>query len=198
MTQAQQQLEQYHLLWRENENRLNHLSLLRSIAETDSPDPRILPEIGPVFAASQTAARGCTGTLSSSAVSHPQHTAPALQDPALPLILTDRKARAKAEYERYLHQIGPLLSQNRLRMESLENAVRQINDALLREVLRIRYFDGGFCRLTPWRLVALRLYGDDDSAALQYICRLHREALAAVTPFLPPEPSPSPQPLTIP
>lgn len=181
----QQQLEQYHLLWRENENRLNHLSLLKTLAETDAPDPRLLPEIGPVFAASQTPTRGCTGTLSAAAVSRAQHLTPDLQDPALPLILTDRKARAEMEYKRYLEQIGPLLEQNRLRMEALEAAVRRLTDPLLREVLRMRYFDGGFCRLTPWRLVALRLYGDDDSAALQYITRLHREALAAVAPLLP-------------
>lgn len=184
--QAQQQLEQYHLLWRENENRLNHLALLKAVAETGTHDPRLLPETGAVFAASQTSSRGCTGTLSASAVSHAQHLSPRLEDPALPLILTDRKSRAEAEYRRYLDQIGPLLQKNRLYMESLEDAVRKVSDAMLREVLRMRYFDGGFCRLTPWRLVALRLYGDDDSAALQYICRLHREALAAVTPFLPP------------
>ncbi len=124
----QQQLEQYHLLWRENENRLNHLSLLKTLAETDAPDPRLLPEIGPVFAASQTPTRGCTGTLSAAAVSRAQHLTPDLQDPALPLILTDRKARAEMEYKRYLEQIGPLLEQNRLRMEALEAAVRRLTD----------------------------------------------------------------------
>ena len=88
----------------------------------------------------------------------------------------------QAEIEAYQAQISPLLQQNRARMDALGAAVASLPFALHREVLRLRYLDTGSARLMPWRQVALRLYGDDDPAALQYIRRLHTQALAAIAP----------------
>ncbi len=183
LEQAQQELEAYRLLWRENEDRLDHLALLHRLMTEDRPDPRFWLDAmegqGATFAASQTAERGCHGVSSAGAVLHAAGRGTGIPDPEAAYTTPRRKRRAAEEYKMYQKRIAPQLAENRRRMTALENTVDRLSDPLCREVLRLRYFDGGFVRLTPWRLVALRLYGDDDPAALQYIRRLHAQALEA-------------------
>ena len=181
LEKAQQELESYRLLWRENEDRLDHLELLRRLMTEDVPDPRFWLDAmegeAPVFEGSQSPERGCHGVSSAAAVLHVAGKGSGLPDPETAYTAPRRKQRAAEEYKAYQNRIAPQLAENRRRMTELENTVDRLPDPLVREVLRLRYFDGGFVRLTPWRLVAMRLYGDDDPAALQYIRRLHTQAL---------------------
>ena len=178
---ARQQLEDYHLLWRENENRLNHLALLKKLALRDAPpDPRLWSdptEEDTSLTDSQTASRGCPGFCTGGTILRNVGQGTGEPDPAEPLVGAERQSRAKAEYTAYQKKIAPILAQNRHQMQALEQTVNKITEPLCREILRLRYFDCGFVHLTPWRLVALRLYGNDDPAAMQYIRRLHARAL---------------------
>lgn len=165
--QAQQYLEQYHLIRLEVEQCLDRLAVLRALAQDPTPELN--------QADRQLAQR----------MASPED--PRLRSldeqrlcRALTALAEDRRQRAAAEYDAYAQQCEPKLTQYHNQMRQIEQQVDAVSDALCREVLRARYLEGRGCRLTPWRQVAMHLYGDDDPAALQYIRRLHQDALAAL------------------
>lgn len=65
-------------------------------------------------------------------------------------------------------------------MQRIENAIDCITDPMEREVLRLRYIDGSYCRLTPWRDVAIKIYGDDEETQVKAVWRLHGRALQSI------------------
>lgn len=92
----------------------------------------------------------------------------------------DRMEKAIIRYMEYRERITPKIKENEAEMERIERAIDRIGDPMEREVLRLRYIDGEFCRHMPWRDVALKIYGDDDEAKLQSVYRLHGRALQSI------------------
>lgn len=74
-------------------------------------------------------------------------------------------------------KLAPIISSKLDEMERIERAIDRLEDPMESEVLRIRYIDGNSWRLTPWRDVAMKVYGDDDESQMQAVYRLHGRAL---------------------
>ena len=156
-------LEEYHLLWQENSNRLNRLELLRSLAEAEQPLTQQQKQ--------ECFIRHCI-------------LAPANRPDCQPDTEPETGAEQSPAWKTfcvYQARITPQLAANRRKMSQIEEEVSALPEPLEREVLRLRYLDSCCCRLTPWKQVALRLYGSDDTAAVQYVRRLHDLALLDLT-----------------
>ena len=82
------------------------------------------------------------------------------------------------EYEKI---IRPMINANRLEMQAIENAINSLPDPMEREILRLRYIDGDFCRHMPWKDVALNLFGDNDERHILATYRLHGKALVSIS-----------------
>lgn len=83
----------------------------------------------------------------------------------------------------------PVIAENKAAMKQIEDAIDSLADPFESEVLRMRYLDDfenedtGLelrCRLTPWRDIAISLYGDNEEKHIQAAHRLHREALESI------------------
>lgn len=93
----------------------------------------------------------------------------------------DRMERAIIRYMEYEEKIKPQIESTRKEMDAIEDAIDAVGDPLEREVLRLRYTDGEGCRLMPWRIVAMRLFGDDDERHILATYRLHGRALVSIS-----------------
>lgn len=93
----------------------------------------------------------------------------------------DRMERAIIRYMEYEERVRPQIEEARAKMLEIETAINAIPDPLEREVLRLRYLDGDGCRLTPWRIVSQRLFGDDDERHILATYRLHGRALVSIS-----------------
>ncbi len=93
----------------------------------------------------------------------------------------DRMERAIIRYMEYEERIKPQIESTRAEMRKIESAIDAVQDPLEREVLRLRYIDSDFCRLMPWKDVALNLFGDDDEKHLLAAYRLHGRALVSIS-----------------
>ena len=93
----------------------------------------------------------------------------------------DRMERAIIRYMEYEERITPMLHKDEAEMREIESAIDSVEDPLERELLRLRYMDGDFCRLMPWREVALNLFGDDDDRHILTAYRLHGRALVSIS-----------------
>ena len=70
------------------------------------------------------------------------------------------------------------IAEIKAKMKAIETAIKALPDPMHRGVLIQRYvagFDG--YKLKPWRHIAVKLYRQDDDAALKRVQRIHREAL---------------------
>lgn len=94
-----------------------------------------------------------------------------------PLGGSDRMGAAIIRRMDLEEKLTPIISAKLDEMERIERAINFLDDPMEREILRIRYIDGHSFRLTPWRDVALKVYGDDDEAQLSAVHRLHGRAL---------------------
>lgn len=64
------------------------------------------------------------------------------------------------------------------KMKAIETAIKALPDPMHRGVLTQRYVVGGDgYKVKPWRAIAIKVYRNDDDAALKRVQRLHREAL---------------------
>ena len=95
-----------------------------------------------------------------------------------------RMARAVERCMEYAKQIEPVIAANRQEMHRIQTTINQLDDPLEREVLRMRYLDGQDCRLTPWKEIALALYGDDDECCVHACIRLQSKALKKAGKYL--------------
>lgn len=86
-------------------------------------------------------------------------------------------ARAVERLIEYKAQVAPTLESNRREMLEIEQAVNALPDPLEREVLRLRYLDGDYCRPLRWSEIAVCLYGEDDEKIIRSVFRLHTDAL---------------------
>ena len=90
---------------------------------------------------------------------------------------SDRMANAIVRRLEYESEIADSMEGIRVEMASIRGAIAKLQNPMEREVLRLRYCDGDYCRHMPWREVALNIYGDDDEGQMQAIYRLHGRAL---------------------
>ena len=81
----------------------------------------------------------------------------------------------------YEEAIGPMIDANRLEMHAIENAIDSLPDPMEREILRLRYIDGDFCRHMPWKDVAFHLFGNNDDRHMLAVYRLHGRALMSIS-----------------
>lgn len=89
----------------------------------------------------------------------------------------DRMARAVERLIEYKSQVAPTLESNRREMLKIEQAVNALPDPLEREVLRLRYLDGDYCRPLRWPEIAIYLYGEENEKSIRSVFRLHTDAL---------------------
>ena len=89
----------------------------------------------------------------------------------------DRMERAIIRYMEYEDKIRPYLAQADAELKYIDDAIDSINDPLEREVLRLRYTDGEYGRLMPWKEVSLKIFGDDDDKHILATYRLHGKAI---------------------
>ena len=94
-----------------------------------------------------------------------------------PLGGSDRMGAAIIRRMDLEEKLTPIISAKLDEMERIERAINFLDDPMEREILRIRYIDGHSFHLTPWRDVALKVYGDDDESQLCAVHRLHGRAL---------------------
>lgn len=95
----------------------------------------------------------------------------------------DRMERAVIRYLEYEERISPQIESIRAEMQAIEDAISSLPDPLEREILRLRYIDGEFCRLMPWKEVSLRLFGDNDERHILAAYRLHGRALMSISKY---------------
>lgn len=93
----------------------------------------------------------------------------------------DRLERAIIRRLEYEEQALPQIEAAQEEMETVRAAIDSLEDPLEREVLRLRYIDGEYCRMMPWREVAVIIYGSDDEKYIQATFRLHGRALKRIT-----------------
>ena len=92
----------------------------------------------------------------------------------------DRMANAIVRRLEYESEIADSMEGIRVEMASIRGAIAKLQNPMEREVLRLRYCDGDYCRHMPWRDVALKIYGDDDEGQMQAVYRLHGRALQSI------------------
>ena len=93
----------------------------------------------------------------------------------------DRMERAIIRYMEYEERIRPQIEATKEEMRCIEDAINAVADPLEREVLRLRYIDGEYSRLMPWKEVAINLFGDDDERHILAAYRLHSKALVSIS-----------------
>lgn len=77
----------------------------------------------------------------------------------------------------YEDEIKPDIEAKLAEMEEIRAAINRLPDPQEQDVLRFRYIDCEGYRNTPWRDIAIVMYGDDDEAKMQMVFRVHGRAL---------------------
>lgn len=90
---------------------------------------------------------------------------------------SDRMANAIVRRLEYQEKILDEVERKMDEMDAIEWAINGLSDSIEREILRMRYVDCEGLKHTPWREIALDLYGDDDEAQMQMVYRIHGRAL---------------------
>lgn len=93
----------------------------------------------------------------------------------------DRMERAIIRRMEYEERVLPQIEAAQEEMAAIEAAIDSMPDPMEREVLRLRYIDGEGYRLTPWKDVAVRVFGDADERHLLATYRLHGRALVNIS-----------------
>lgn len=88
----------------------------------------------------------------------------------------DRQESATLRYMELKDRLQPQIDANKAQMRRIEDAISSLSDPMQREVLRIRYTDTTGWEPMKWRLVALRMYGDDDDKNITAANRIFRKA----------------------
>lgn len=77
----------------------------------------------------------------------------------------------------YEDEIMPDVEAKLTEMEAIRAAINRLSDPQEQDVLRFRYIDCEGYRNTPWKDIAIEMYGDDDEAQMQMVFRIHGRAL---------------------
>lgn len=90
---------------------------------------------------------------------------------------SDRMANAVIRRITYENEIAASMEENLAEMDAVRAAIASLPDPMEQEVLNMRYIDCEGYRHTPWRDVAIKIYGDDDESQIRAVHRLHRSAM---------------------
>lgn len=90
---------------------------------------------------------------------------------------SDRMANAVIRRITYENEIAASMEENLAEMDAVRAAIASLPDPMEQEVLSMRYIDCEGYRHTPWRDVAIKIYGDDDESQIRAVHRLHRSAM---------------------
>lgn len=89
----------------------------------------------------------------------------------------ERMALAIESRISYEKSTAQRLADNRTAMHRIESAINALESPLEREVLRLRYLDGSYNRLSKWSEVAFSLYGNSEEKDVKAALRLHNAAV---------------------
>lgn len=90
---------------------------------------------------------------------------------------SDRMANAVIRRITYEEEITASMEENLAEMDAVRAAIKTLRDPMEQEILNMRYIDCEGYRHTPWRDVALKIYGDDDENQIRAVQRLHKSAV---------------------
>lgn len=90
---------------------------------------------------------------------------------------SDRMANAVIRRITYEENIAASMEANLAEMDAVRAAIGSLPDPMEQEVLNMRYIDCEGYRHTPWRDVAIKIYGDDDENQIRSVQRLHKSAV---------------------
>ena len=93
----------------------------------------------------------------------------------------DRMERAILRRMEYEERVTPQIETAKREMAAIVAAIDHVE-----ECLRLRYISGDSCRMTPWKDVAMAIYGDDDDKYILSIFRIHGRALQSIASRLDP------------
>lgn len=96
----------------------------------------------------------------------------------------DRQENATLRYIEIKDRLQPQIDANKAQMRQIEEDIDSLADGMEREVLRLRYIDVDGWKPVLWRLVALKMYRDDEEKDLQRVQRVHKEALNSLDAVL--------------
>ena len=77
----------------------------------------------------------------------------------------------------YEDEIMPDVEAKMAEMDAIRAIINSLADPQEQDVLNARYIDAQGYRPTPWRFVAMKMYGDDDENILKALQRIHDRAL---------------------
>lgn len=96
----------------------------------------------------------------------------------------DGKEKATLRYMELKDRLQPQIDANKAKMRQIEEDIDSLDDGMEREVLRLRYIDVDGWKPVLWRLVALKMYRNDEEKDLQRVQRVHKEALSSLDAVL--------------
>lgn len=96
------------------------------------------------------------------------------------IYVNDRLSSAIIRKIEQEEKIQEIIRENENEMRYIEDEVDSMEDPMQREVLRLRYLDGDYCKLMSWRQVCEYIYNDTDEKHMKAIYRLHGHALQAI------------------
>ena len=91
---------------------------------------------------------------------------------------SDRMANAVIRRITFEDEIANAMEENLAEMDAIRKAIQAMDDKMEQEVLWLRYIEVESYRPTPWRDVAIKMYGDDDESKLRAVSTLHKQAIA--------------------
>ena len=74
------------------------------------------------------------------------------------LYVSDRLANAIVKRMEYQDKIAGIIAANLAEMSYIETSIDMLDNPMEKEVLRLRYIDGEYCRLMNWEQVAKPLF----------------------------------------
>lgn len=95
-------------------------------------------------------------------------------------VKNDKIPNAIIRYEQKKEKLVAKIKSYEIEMDYIEDSIDSMEDPMQREVLRLRYLDGEYCKPMPWQQVSEYIYGDSDEKDLRAVYRLHKRALQAL------------------
>lgn len=94
--------------------------------------------------------------------------------------VVDRMATAVVRRLEFQEKLKKQVAEVEAEMTYIEDSIDAMDNPMEKEVLRLRYIDGEYCRLMDWKSVSKAIYGDDDDKHLLATYRLHGHALQSI------------------
>lgn len=93
------------------------------------------------------------------------------------MVTGDQLGTAVIRWLDLAERLRPSIEANITQMKEIEDSIDNLSDPLEREILRMRYLEGEYRRLTPWKIIAIKIYGGDEEKHMRSVQRLHKRAI---------------------